>query len=124
MKRILIVFLAFALIGLASTAFAQTVINPGQIEYTVSADHGSLTKYILGFFLPGATDPVQSQDLPIVTPDAQQKVTQPINATPLTFGSYTGKLKSVSGAVEGEWSTASNSFLRAPLPPSAPTVKK
>lgn len=126
MKRLAIVFLAFVLLGFAASASAQTVINPGHVEYTVSPDHATLTKYTLGFFLPGATDPVQSQDLAIVAPDGTGKVTQAINAVPLTFGvGYTAKLKAVAGAVSGEWSAASNAFDRAPLPPTAaPVVKK
>lgn len=125
MKKILFVALAFVLLGFAASASAQTVINPGHVEYTVSPDHATLTKYTLGFFLPGATDPVQSQDLAIVAPDGTGKVTQAINAVPLTFGTgYTAKLKAVAGAVSGEWSEASNPFSRAPLPPTVPAVKK
>lgn len=105
-------------------SLGQNVINPGHVEYTVSPDHASLSKYVLGFFLPGATDPVQSQDLPIVAPDGTGKVTQPINATPLTFGTYVARLRSFAGAVGGEWSQPSNAFDRAPLPTPAPLVRK
>lgn len=115
---------ACLLLLVASVASAQTVTNPGHIEYTVSPDHATLTKYVIGYFLPGATDPVQTADLPLVTPDVQQKVTQPMNATPLGYGTYIAKIRAVAGAVQGEWSVASNAFDRAPFPPSAPTVKK
>ncbi len=115
---------ALLCLSMATVASAQVVTNPTAIEYTVSADHATLTKYILGYFLPGASAPVQTQDLPIAAPDAQQKVAQPINATPLGFGTYVGRLRSVAGTVEGEWSEPSNAFLRAPLPPSAPTVRR
>ena len=124
MKPVVVLLLVAGLLSLASGASAQAVVNPRTIEYMVSADHATLTKYILGFFLLGATAPVQAQDLPIVAPDAQQKVTQPIDATPLGFGSYVGRLRSVAGTVEGEWSEPSNDFVRAPLPPSAPTVRR
>ena len=114
-----------ALASLTSApVFAQTVINPTKVEYTVSADHTQLTKYTIGYFLPGATDPVQTADLPLATPDAQQKVTEPINALPLGFGTYTAKLKSVAGTVSGDWSAASNEFVRAPFPPGSVLVKK
>ena len=113
------------LLCIVTPAFAQTVTNPGHVQYTVSADHAQLTKYIIGYFLSGATDPVQTADLAVVTPDATQKVEQAINATPLTFGTYTARLRSVAGAVMGEWSADSNAFVRAPLPPGGnPVVKK
>ena len=109
---------------LATPVFAQVVTNPTKVEYTVSADHAQLTKYTIGYFLPGATDPVQTADLPLVAPDAQQKVTEPINALPLGFGTYTAKLKSVAGTIASDWSASSNEFLRAPLPPGGVVVKK
>lgn len=125
MKRTAIVFLVFALLGFAATATAQTVPNPGHIEYVVSPDHATLTKYVVGYFLPGATDPVQTADLPISAPDGAGKVTQPINATPLGYGTYSAKIKAYAGAMSSEWSEASNPFSRIPLPPTAaPVVKK
>lgn len=122
MKRVILVLVS--LLVFAVSASAQAVINPAHVEYTPSADHATLTKYVIGYFLSGATDPVQSQDLAVVAPVAGV-ITQVINSTPLTFGTYTAKLKSVAGAIEGEWSLPSNGFTRAPLPPTtAPIVKK
>jgi hypothetical protein len=121
MQRIALVFVC--LFAFAVAASAQAVINPGHVEYTASADHAALTKYVIGYFLPGATNPVQEADLAIVAP-VGGIVTQVINATPLTFGTYTAKLKAVAGAVVGEWSLPSNDFVRAPLPPAAPAVRK
>jgi hypothetical protein len=116
---------SFIFLGLsANLVSAQNVINPGHVEYTVSPDHASLSKYTLGFFLAGATDPVQSQDLPIVAPDGTGKVTQPINSVPLAFGTYVARMRSFAGTVGGEWSVPSNAFDRAPLPTPAPVVKK
>ena len=107
MKRIVVVALTFFALGLLATAAsAQVVTNPTKVEYTVSPDHAGLTKYIIGYFLPGATDPMQVADLPIVTPIAG-KVEQPINATPLGWGTYIAKLKSVAGAVSSDWSLPS-----------------
>ena len=108
----------------AGSASAQVLTNPTKVEYVISADHATLTKYTIGFFLPGATDPVQSADLVIAAPDAQQKVEQPINAVPLGYATYTAKIKAVAGAVSGEWSLASNEFSRVPFPPNSPVVKK
>ena len=123
MKRLVLVLVA--LLAFAVSVSAQAVINPGHVEYTASADHATLTKYVIGYFLPGATDPVQTADLAIVAP-VGGIISQVINSTPLTFGTgYTAKLQSWAGAVGGEWSLASNAFTRAPLPPTtAPIVKK
>lgn len=118
------VVFAAAFVFVATACAAQGVINPTKAEYTVSADHAQVTKYVIGYFIGNAASPVQSADLPVTAPDAQQKVVQAINAVPLGFGTYTAKLKAVVGAVEGEWSEASNEFMRAPFPPTAPTVKK
>jgi len=108
----------------AGPASAQTLTNPTKVEYVVSADHATLTKYVIGYFLPGATDPVQTADLVVAAPDAQQKVEQPINAVPLGYATYVAKIKAVAGAVSGEWSLASNEFSRVPFPTGAPVVKK
>lgn len=118
-RHLLFLLLMFA----PARAAAQSVTNPTKVEYTVSADHATLTKYTIGYFLPGATDPVQTADLAIVAPTAGV-VVQAINATPLGYGTYIAKMQSVAGAVAGEWSAASNEFSRAPLPPPAPLVKK
>ena len=122
---------AITMIGLAmlvaSPSLAQTPTtpaNPTKVEFTASTDHALLTKYTIGYFLPGATDPVQTADLALGVPDAQQKVTEPINAMPLGFGAYTARLKAVAGAVSSEWSTASNEFTRAPFPPGVVRVVK
>jgi hypothetical protein len=112
------VLLALLALVLAAPSWAQAPVpNPGKVEYTVSVDHAALTKYVIGFFLPGATDPVQMQDLPIVAPGADQKVLQPINTTPLGFGTYIAKMRSVAGTVASEWSAPSNELERSPLPP-------
>ena len=123
MKRIVLVLVA--LLAFAVSASAQAVINPGHVEYVPSSDHAVLTKYVIGYFLPGATDPVQTADLAVVAPVAGV-ITQVINSTPLTFGTgYTAKLQSWAGGTGGEWSLPSNAFTRAPLPPTtAPIVKK
>lgn len=121
MKRTLVVLL-FALVALPATA--QTLKNPSTAEFTASVDHAQLTKYVIGFFLPGAVDPVQTADLGKPTPDATQKITVTINVMPLTFGAnYTAKVKAVAGTAESIWSEASNPFDRAPGPPSKPAVK-
>jgi hypothetical protein len=124
MHRLPIVALVFALLGFASSALAQTIRNPSVATFTASVDHAQLSSYSIGFFLPGATDPVQTSDLGKPTPDATQTCTVTLNVMPLTFGAaYVAKVKAVAGAVSSDWSTASNPFDRVPGPPSKPVVK-
>lgn len=124
MKRALIVFLVFALLGLAASASAQTIKNPSVATFTASVDHAQIDKYVIGYFLPGAASPVQTADLGKPIPDATQTCTVTLNTMPLGFGKdYTAKVKAVAGTAESDWSTASNPFDRAPGPPSKPVVK-
>ena len=126
MKRIVVVLLAVvaALVLFPAIGSAQTLKNPSAGECTASADHAQITKYIIGYFLPGATDPVQTADLGKPTPDAQNVIRFTINVMPLTFGAaYIAKVKAIAGTAESVWSEASNPFDRAPGPPSKPVVK-
>lgn len=124
MKRLLLVTLVFALLGFAATATAQTIKNPSIATFTASPDHAQIASYTIGFFLPGATDPVQTADLGNPTPDATQTCTVTLNVQPLVFGAaYTAKVKAVAGTVASDWSDASNPFDRVPGKPSKPAVK-
>lgn len=124
MKRLLLVVLVFVLIGFVSAASAQTVKNPSVATFTASADHASITKYTIGYFLPGAVEPVTTSDLGKPTPDASNTCTATLNVMPLTFAAnYTAKVKAIAGTAESYWSEASNPFERAPGPPSKPAVK-
>lgn len=99
--------------------------NPRTLEFTPSVDHASATSYRLGYFLPGATEPVQVVDIGKPTPDAQNVCRATINTQPLGFGlDYTGKLKTIiSAGVESEWSEPSNPFDRVPGAPGRPAIK-
>ena len=124
-KKIWMVFLTFVLLGAASAAFAQKPTNPRTLEFTPSVDHAAASGYTLGYFLPGATDPVQTVSLGKPTPNAQNVCTATINTMPLAFGlDYTGKLKTIiSPGLESEWSEPSNPFDRVPGPPGKPAIK-
>jgi hypothetical protein len=113
--RVILAVLILAVL-IASPCAAQTVTNPRQVQYDVSADHAQLTKYELAFFLVGATAPVQTADLAIVAPTGQT-VTQALPSTPSTFGvEYVARIRPWAGAVAGEWSGDSNPFSRIPFP--------
>ena len=97
----------------------RSIRNPSVATFTASVDHAQVSSYTIGYFLPGATDPVQTTDLGKPTPDATQTCTVTLNVMPLTFGAnYTAKVKAVAGTVSSDWSTASNPFDRVPGPPS------
>jgi len=124
MKRLLIVALVVAGVLAAGPVAAQTIRNPSVATFTASPDHAQIDSYQIGFFLPGAADPVQTANLGKPTPDAAQTCTVTLNTQPLTFGAaYTAKVKAVAGAVASDWSEASNPFDRVPGKPSKPVVK-
>jgi len=122
--------LTFVLLGIllcATAGYAQVVVNPTKVEYTASADHGQLTKYVIGYFINATTlAPVQSYDLPIVTPDVNGKIEQPLQALQsIPVGMpYIAKIRAMANEYGSEWSAPSNEFARTPLPPGSPLVKK
>jgi hypothetical protein len=103
---------------------AQTVKNPTGATFTASLDHALITSYTIGYFLAGATAPVQEAGLGKPVPDGTQTCTVVLDTRPLGFGAYTARVKALAGTVASDWSAASNAFDRSPLPPaSAPVVK-
>jgi hypothetical protein len=125
MKRLLCVALVFALLGFAATRVAaQNIVNASVVQFTASVDHAVLTSYVLGHFMPGAQEPMQEVDLGKPTPDGTNTITATINTRPISFGiGYTVRVKSVAGAVVGEWSAPSNAWDRRPGKPGDPVVK-
>lgn len=109
----------------------QTPKNPSTVAFTASADHTAITKYVIGYFLPGGQDPVTTADLGKPTPDTVAGCGAPapciqvtVNTMPLSFAAnYTAKVKAVAGTAESAWSEPSNPFDRVPGPPSKPVVK-
>lgn len=119
----LVVVLA-AIVLAAPVASGQTVINPSTVTFTASADHATLDRYVIGFFAPGASTPMQEVDLGKGTPDATQTIALAINTRPLVFGvNYVAKVRAVAGAASSEWSDASNPFSRVPGKPGGPALK-
>lgn len=123
MGRIILVALVGLLLAVVP-ATAQAIRNPSVATFTASVDHAQIDKYVIGYFLPGASAPVQTADLGKPTPDATQTCQVTLNTMPLSFGKdYTAKVKAVAGTAESDWSSPSNFFDRAPGPPSKPVVK-
>jgi hypothetical protein len=122
MKRFLLALLAVLLCS--APVQAQTPVpNPTSVAFTASADHSTLTGYRIGYFVAGATSPIQEADLPLGTPDGTQTVTAVINSRPLGYGVYVAKVRAVAGTMLSEWSPDSNPFSRVPLPPSSLVVR-
>lgn len=108
----------------AAPVAAQGVINPSQVTFTASDDHAIVTSYVIGYFAPGATAPLQEVDLGKPTPDATNTCAATINTRPLTFGTdYVAKVRAVAGTLTSEWSAASNPFARLPGKPGGPAIK-
>jgi hypothetical protein len=122
---ILVALVAVLALAIAVPAVGQTLKNPKNAEFEPSPDHAQITKYVIGFFLPGATDPVTTADLGKPTPNASNIIAVTINVQPLTFGAaYVAKVQAFAGTLASEWSLPSNPFDRAPGPPAkAPVVK-
>lgn len=120
-----VVVIAACVLMLAGAAQAQQVINPTAVQFTASADHTDVTSYIIGYFLPGASNPVQEADLGKPTPDGSNVITAPIAIRPLGFGQgFTAKVRAVAGSASSEWSLASNPFGRVPAAPANVTVSR
>ena len=116
MKKLLVVALVFAIVGLAAAvASAQEVKNPTRIVVGVSPDHAQITRYELGWFMAGATEPVQMADIGTGTP-VNGEIEKPLPSYPIGV-TYTGKVRAWANANVSAWSVASNEFSRDPLPP-------
>lgn len=117
----------FVMMGLASTSEAQSVMNPSVVTFN-SPDHDQVTKYELGFFLLGATDPVQIVDIgkPGCAPGGVDCSAQlPSRPVPINQV-YVAKARAVgaSPALVSPWSEQSNDFGYAPFQPSRPVVAR
>lgn len=128
MTRILPLLLA--VLAIAAPATAQTnVTNPTRAEFTASLDHAAITSYEIAWF-SGAAQVGAVVDLGKPTPDANQLCTATIQVMPLTFATYTAKVRAkvvtglVGAPIYSEWSAASNAFDRAPGNSGTPIIKK
>jgi len=134
MKRLVVVGYTLLWVVLVSTflilspvvAHGQTKPNnPREGTFTVTPeDYTQTTKYVIGFYLPGATDPVQTQDIGKPPIDAAGTVAFTFNSMPLAFAyDYAARVKAVAGTIESPWSDLSNPFDRTPGKPGKPAIK-
>ena len=134
MKRVLFVL---ALLALATPALAQTKpVNPTSVEWTDPNDYATVTSWQVGFFVSGATTPVQTPvDLgkpALVTTGCTVSpcLKASINTQPVPFGmNYVARIRTVvtvSGApLYSEWSDEGTTafFERRPGKPGGTVVK-
>ena len=109
--------------GLPLLAFAQVpaIKNPAAVSFT-SADHATVTGYEVDVVTPAGavlTTIVTGKG----TQAADGTVTLSLNLQPITFGVYTLKVRAVAGSVKSIDSAASDTWERAPGPPSKPVVQ-
>jgi len=98
-----------------------TVQDPKTITFTVSPDHASIDKYVVGYFVGTAVSPFAEADLGKGTPNASNEVSFSLPPfAPETL--YTAKVKAVKGAAVSIWSGASDPFTRKLLPPGLPRI--
>jgi len=116
---VMVCFFLIALISLfisLARVQAQTV-DPTKIAWDYPAlDHVQLTNYNFGFWLEGATDPVQTVDIPTAqcTPIAggyETAMPRPV------LGRYVARLRACNASTCSDWSNVTDPFLLRPRPP-------
>jgi hypothetical protein len=121
---LIVLFVLAAFLAVPSAGLAQVPIpNPTGAEWDPSVDHAQISSYELGYYLAGATDPVQTVDLGKPDPGPDGKCRAAINVRPLGFAVYTARIKAKAGPVASEWSDPSNPFARVPEPARNLVVK-
>jgi hypothetical protein len=105
--RILLAALAFVLS--AATVGAQNpIVNPSEVIFT-SPDHAIATDYEVGYFLAGASVPVQSQKFPKPALGADGDVHLTVNSRALALGQYETRVRAwvgtpgAAGSVVSGW---------------------
>lgn len=118
-------FIAVLLLGLTSTAFAQSpTVNP--LGLTFEHDEFAIAvSYSVGYFASDtATTPVQEAafpkpaSCPANAQDGVPTCSGPLPGRPVTFQTWYLRVRAIySGGVSGPWSAEIVPFVRAPLAP-------
>jgi hypothetical protein len=101
---------------LSGVASAQAV-NPSKFLWE-APDHAITTRYEVGYFLAGATNPVQTASIPVASVAAVGESYETAVPRPV-LGSFTAKLKACGAAAGGgevcsDWSNATDPFSLSP----------
>lgn len=116
----------FLVMGVASRSEAQFVSNPSLVQFTPSPDHDQVSRYEMGFFTIGGTEPVQVIDLGKPSP-VGGTATVSLPSRPVAIGvKYVGKARAFGAIPElvSPWSDPSNEFGYSPSQPSQLAVAR
>lgn len=124
MTRSMLGWLVYLLLLSPVAAQAQAPVkNPTAVEFT-SPDHALLTLYEIDIVRNDgsvAQTLILPKDQAAAQPNGDWRLT--INVQPIAFGAYTVVVRAVAGLVKSDNSLPSESWVRAPGPPSKPLVK-
>jgi len=125
MRTLVLTVIVLALCAAPAMAQSPRLVNPGHLLFVVSADHPQVTTYVLGWFAPGAATPTREENLGTGVPSGTNELTFTVNPHPLAFGQdYMVRVKARAGTIDGEWSSPSNPFDRAPGKSGDPLLSK
>lgn len=105
-------------ICLGGTIASAQVVNPRTVQFDHELESYNLTTtYKLGYFLSGATDPVQEVNIPRTAVVGGGPYTT--NFPRPILGNFVAKMRACGGIPEicSPWSNESNSFIISPLAP-------
>lgn len=108
---------------LASAAEAQTVQNPTRVRWQVSVDQTSVVRYDVDLIRVSDSVVVQTLNLGKPEPDGTGTAEANINVMPVAFGTYVCVMRACTAAQCSVDSARSNSWDRAPGPPSGLQVQ-
>ena len=119
MKAISVITTSILLLAAPAMAQVPPVKNPTGLEFTCP-DHATDTGHEVDVINSSGTI---IQTLAVGDPaEVAGKVTVKINVQPITFGTYTFKVRALAGPIIGQDSVASDPWERVPGPPSKPVV--
>lgn len=91
--------------------------NPTKAQFQVSPDHAVVTHYELGFWVEGATDPMQISNIGTGAPNAGGVLELPLPNYPIGY-TFVARIRACVGTLVSDWSEVSNPFGRSPRSPS------
>lgn len=124
MKQFVMAFLTVLCFAGAASAQVPAVKNPTAVTFD-SVDHANLTGYEVDIIR--VADAVVIQTINVAkaatTVLTGGRIKIDLNVQPISFGSYTLKIRSIAGVIESPDSPASDQWERSPGSPSKPTVQ-
>jgi hypothetical protein len=114
------------LLGVAANAYPQSLNNPSTVRWEHD-DFARTSTYELGYYLVGATEPVQTVVIPKVNVSPSGVSYETLLPRPV-FGTFVSKLRAcaidVSNAtVCSDWSNTTANYILSPLVPANLVVR-